>query len=42
MEPAIYFKNQGGYRHSDTVLITKDGYKLMTHAPTSLSELTLR
>ncbi|KAL3946064.1 proline dipeptidase [Lactobacillus hilgardii] len=42
VEPAIYFKNQGGYRHSDTVLITKDGYKLMTHAPTSLSELTLR
>lgn len=42
VEPAIYFENHGGYRHSDTVLITKDGYKLLTNAPTSLSELVLK
>nr|WP_268871910.1 M24 family metallopeptidase [Liquorilactobacillus capillatus] len=42
IEPAIYFDNQGGYRHSDTALITKDGYQLMIDAPTSLSELILK
>ncbi|KEZ12150.1 Xaa-Pro aminopeptidase [Lactiplantibacillus plantarum] len=42
VEPALYFKDQGGYRHSDTALITKNGYKLMTSAPTSISELVLK
>lgn len=41
VEPAIYFEGQGGYRHSDTVLITKDGYKLLTNAPVTLEELTV-
>ncbi|KRM96014.1 proline dipeptidase [Liquorilactobacillus aquaticus DSM 21051] len=42
VEPAIYFENQGGYRHSDTALITKDGYQLMTQAPTKLEDLILK
>lgn len=42
VEPAIYFQNQGGYRHSDTAVITKNGYRLMTQAPTDLSELILK
>ncbi|KRL35333.1 proline dipeptidase [Liquorilactobacillus uvarum DSM 19971] len=42
VEPAIYFENQGGYRHSDTVLITKNGYRLMTHAPVELKDLILK
>ncbi|MGO0155148.1 M24 family metallopeptidase [Leuconostoc mesenteroides] len=41
VEPAIYFEGQGGYRHSDTVLITNDGYKLLTNAPVTLEELTV-
>nr|WP_233419203.1 M24 family metallopeptidase [Liquorilactobacillus hordei] len=42
VEPAIYFQNQGGYRHSDTAVITKNGYQMMTQAPTDLSELILK
>lgn len=42
VEPAIYFENQGGYRHSDTALITKDGYRLMTKAPEKLENLILK
>src|SRR5699024_1821515 len=29
VEPGIYIEGVGGYRHSDTVLITKDGYELL-------------
>jgi Xaa-Pro aminopeptidase len=41
IEPGIYFAARGGYRHSDTVLITKDGYEILTHFPVSLEELSL-
>jgi Xaa-Pro aminopeptidase len=41
IEPGIYFDARGGYRHSDTVLITRDGYEMLTHFPVSLEELTL-
>ena len=33
IEPGIYLDGQGGYRHSDTILITDNGYELLTHAP---------
>jgi Xaa-Pro dipeptidase len=33
IEPGIYLDGQGGYRHSDTILITDKGYELLTHAP---------
>jgi Xaa-Pro dipeptidase len=33
IEPGIYLDAIGGYRHSDTILITRDGYELLTHAP---------
>jgi len=32
IEPGIY-NNYGGFRHSDTVLITKNGYELLTKFP---------
>jgi len=32
IEPGIY-NNYGGFRHSDTVLITKNGYELLTNFP---------
>lgn len=42
IEPAIYFNDIGGFRHSDTVLVTKDGYELLTKYPTELESLIVR
>lgn len=47
IEPGIYLDGQGGYRHSDTILITDSGYELLTHAqgvdtPLVFNEKTLR
>jgi len=41
IEPGIYIPNLGGFRHSDTVLITKDGYESLTRFPRDLEQLTL-
>jgi Xaa-Pro dipeptidase len=41
IEPGIYIPGQGGFRHSDTVLITDDGCVSLTHAPETLDELTI-
>ncbi len=41
IEPGIYIPKVGGFRHSDTVLITDDGNISLTQAPDSLEELTL-
>jgi len=42
IEPGIYLRGVGGFRHSDTVLVTKTGYELLTHLPTNLDALTIR
>ncbi len=42
VEPGIYLKDVGGIRHSDTVLVTKDGHKRLTRLPTDLDSLVLR
>ena len=42
IEPAIYFDDIGGFRHSDTVLVTKNGYEVMTDYPTDLESLIVR
>ena len=42
IEPGIYFKGQGGYRHSDTVLITENGNVKLTHAPEDIESLTFK
>ena len=39
IEPGIYFKELGGFRHSDTVLVTEDGRRLMTDYPRELNDL---
>jgi Xaa-Pro dipeptidase len=39
IEPGIYIKGLGGFRHSDTVLVTKDGCRSMTSAPVELDGL---
>jgi len=42
IEPGIYFQGKGGYRHSDTVLITESGNLKLTHAPETMEELTFK
>ena len=42
IEPGIYFKGQGGYRHSDTVLITETGNLKLTEAPENIEALTFK
>ncbi|MFX1409317.1 MAG: M24 family metallopeptidase [Promethearchaeota archaeon] len=41
IEPGIYIPNIGGFRHSDTVLITDDGYMKLTKAPEALDDLMI-
>jgi len=42
VEPGIYIEGVGGFRHSDTVLVTDNGCVSLTEYPTSLDELTLK
>jgi Xaa-Pro dipeptidase len=36
LEPGIYLPGIGGVRHSDTVLVTRDGYEKLTHYPSDI------
>jgi Xaa-Pro aminopeptidase len=40
-EPGIYEFGYAGFRHSDTVLITKDGSEILTYYPRDLETLTI-
>ncbi len=40
VEPGLYFEGVGGYRHSDTVLITKNGCEFITQFPDDISSMT--
>lgn len=40
IEPGIYVEGVGGFRHSDTVRITKTGYELLTNWPDDIEHLT--
>lgn len=42
IEPGIYFEGLGGFRFSDTVLVTAEGNVCLTEAPETIEELTLR
>ena len=42
IEPGIYLRGLGGVQHSDTVLVTRDGYELLTDMPDDLKRLTIR
>ena len=42
IEPGIYLQGIGGIRHSDTVLVTKQGYELLTRYPIDLDALMIR
>jgi Xaa-Pro dipeptidase len=41
IEPGIYIPGKGGFRHSDTVLMTGDGAVRLTDAPDTLEALTI-
>ncbi len=41
VEPGLYSKELGGFRHSDTVAITEDGIEMMTYYPRDLASLTI-
>jgi Xaa-Pro dipeptidase len=41
VEPGLYVPGLGGFRHSDTVVITEDGIDVMTYYPRDLESLTL-
>ena len=39
VEPGVYLRELGGFRHSDTVVITKEGNRVMTLYPRELRDL---
>jgi len=41
VEPGVYMAELGGFRHSDTVVITEDGRRLMTDYPRELKDLVI-
>jgi Xaa-Pro dipeptidase len=41
VEPGLYVARLGGFRHSDTVVITEEGIELLTYYPRDLESLTL-
>lgn len=41
VEPGIYVPGLGGFRHSDTVLVTASGCECLTRFPDALEQLTL-
>ncbi len=40
-EPGIYIKDVGGFRHSDTFVVTEDGIEVLTQYPRDLSSLII-
>jgi hypothetical protein len=42
VEPGIYLRGFGGIRHSDTVLVTKDGHELLTNVPRNLDRMVIQ
>ncbi len=41
VEPGLYAPDLGGFRHSDTVLVTDDGIELLTYYPRNLESLII-
>ncbi|HUQ23014.1 MAG TPA: Xaa-Pro peptidase family protein, partial [Gaiellaceae bacterium] len=42
IEPGLYSTDVGGFRHSDTVLVTPDGIEVLTSYPRDIESLTIR
>ena len=41
IEPGVYSSEIGGFRHSDTVVVTPDGIDVLTDYPNDLESLTI-
>jgi len=41
VEPGLYSPGLGGFRHSDTVLVTDTGVELLTYYPRDLASLVI-
>ena len=41
VEPGLYSPELGGFRHSDTVLVTNDGIEILTYYPRDLASLVI-
>ena len=41
VEPGLYAPDLGGFRHSDTVLVTEDGIEILTYYPRDLPSLVI-
>lgn len=41
IEPGIYLPGLGGFRHSDTIVVTETGLTCLTEGPDSLEDLTI-
>ncbi len=41
IEPGVYSREVGGFRHSDTVVVTGDGIEILTDYPSDLESLTI-
>lgn len=41
VEPGLYAANAGGFRHSDTVVVTEDGIEMLTFYPRDIDSLTI-
>ena len=41
IEPGVYAEGLGGFRHSDTVVVTDDGIEILTDYPRDLESLTI-
>jgi Xaa-Pro dipeptidase len=42
IEPGVYASDVGGFRHSDTVVVTEDGIEILTDYPSDVESLTIR
>jgi Xaa-Pro dipeptidase len=42
IEPGVYSSGVGGFRHSDTVVVTEDGIEILTDYPSDLESLTIQ
>jgi Xaa-Pro dipeptidase len=41
IEPGLYDAAIGGFRHSDTVVVTEDGHEVLTNYPSDIESLTI-
>ena len=41
IEPGVYQEGLGGFRHSDTVVVTEDGIEILTDYPSDIESLTI-